>query len=385
MRRLNILIFCLLCSSLCHGQNFLDKLTDIFEFEFGKEKKDTTLYRSKMVLAPVTAYEPNTSWQFGVGTKVLFKFGKSGLDTRTSNLPASITYTLRNQYIVASDYNFFTNHENYLIKGRNHFLKYPISYYGSGIFLPDGEKIEVELYNVLFEPLFMKRIYKKWFVGGGIRYNVNWGERLAESEVRTEASDIILGELGTASTGLEFASTIDSRDNILNALHGHLIEFTHGVYDKSLGGTNNFGISRLDARTYYKVSEHNLNVVAFQLFSRFTWGKTPLTELSTLGGRDLLRGFPEGRFSNKHAIFLQPEFRWQTLDLLGMVFYAGAGDVFSDINEFSFNNMKYSLGTGLRLKIVKSENLNIRFDWGIGFGPNTKAESNFYFGIAEAF
>jgi outer membrane protein assembly factor BamA len=330
------------------------------------------------------AYEPNTSFQFGVGTKLLFKFGDSGLDTRTSNLPASITYTLKNQYIVASDYNFFTNHENYLIKGRNHFLKYPIAYYGAGIFLPKHEKIEVELYNVLFEPLVMRRVYKKWFVGAGIRYNVNWGERLAEHETQSDASDAILKSLGTSSTGFEFASTIDSRDNILNALSGHLIEFTHGIYDKSLGGTNNFGISKIDARTYIKLSKTQLNVLAFQVFSRFTWGNTPLTELSALGGRDLLRGFPEGRFSNNHAIFVQPEFRWQMLELLGMVVYAGAGDVFEDAKDLSFNNMKYSVGTGLRLKIVKSENLNIRFDWGLGFGPDT-SESNFYFGIAEAF
>lgn len=381
MRLLSFLFISILVVNSCFGQDVLDRLTDVFEFELGEESEDSNHYQTKLVLAPVTAYEPNTSFQFGVGTKLLFKFKGSGLDTRTSNLPASITYTLKNQYIVASDYNFFTNHEDYLIKGRNHFLKYPISYYGAGIFIPKEEKIEVELYNVLFEPLLLKRVYKKLFIGGGIRYNVNWGEKLAEHEVKSISSDAVLKALATTSTGLEFAATIDSRDNVLNALNGHMIEFTHGVYGKAIGGTNNFTISKLDARTYIQLNDH-LNVLAFQFFARFTNGDVPLTELSSLGGRDLLRGFPEGRFNDKNALFFQPEYRWQALERLGVVFYSGVGEVYSN-GDLSFENIKYSAGTGLRLKIVKSENLNIRFDYGVGFGPVT--EHNFYLGIAEAF
>lgn len=362
------------------------KATEFFEFELGKESHDTNHYQTKIVIAPVIAYEPNTSWQAGIGTKLLFKFKDSSPETRTSNLPASITYTLKNQWILASDYTFFTNNENYMIKGRNHFLKYPISYYGAGIFIPKEEKVEVELHNVLVEPLLLKRVYKKLFIGGGYRYNTAWDVKVAAHGHKNEASDAVIKALSTVSSGLEFAVTIDSRNNVINALNGNFIEFTHGVYDNVFGSTNNFTINKLDARKYFQVSDHRLDVIAFQFYSRFTWGDVPLYELSALGGRDLLRGYPEGRFNNTHAIFFQPEYRWQTLDLLGMVFYAGVGDVFTNAKkDLNINSLKYSLGSGIRLKIVKSENLNIRIDYGVGFGPTSTTEHNLYLGIAEAF
>lgn len=69
-----------------------------------------------------------------------------------------------------------------------------------------------------------------------------------------------------------------------------------------------------------------------------------------------------------------------------MVFYAGVGDVFTNAKkDLSISSLKYSLGSGIRLKIVKSENLNIRIDYGVGFGPTSTTEHNLYLGIAEAF
>ena len=41
------------------------------------------------------------------------------------------------------------------------------------------------------------------------------------------------------------------------------------------------------------------------------------------------------------------------------------------------------MGTGLRIKIIESENLNIRIDYGRGFGVEN--DGNFYLGIAESF
>ncbi len=322
--------------------------------------------------------------QFGGGSKLLFKFKNSSPETRTSNLPTSVTYTLKNQFIVASEYTFFTNNEDYLIKGRSHFLKYPISYYGLGNESDVDQKLEIELFNVLFEPLLLKRVYKKLFIGGGVRFNKVWDVKLAEGEKPTNRSNEVIKSLNTISSGLEFASTIDSRDNVLNALTGNFIEFTHGVYHHSLGGTNNFGISKLDARTYFKIRENSLDVLALQFFTRFSWGDVPVYELSALGGRDLLRGFPESRFNDKHAIFFQPEYRWQVWERLGFVFFTGVGEVFSEFTgDFRFQQLKYSFGTGVRLKIVKSENLNIRMDYGFGMGPTI--EHNIYLGIAEAF
>ncbi len=63
-----------------------------------------------------------------------------------------------------------------------------------------------------------------------------------------------------------------------------------------------------------------------------------------------------------------------------MVGFAGAGDVYNNVNEFQFKNLKPTYGFGARFMIDKDENLNLRFDVGFGKGVN-----GFYLGIAEAF
>ena len=71
------------------------------------------------------------------------------------------------------------------------------------------------------------------------------------------------------------------------------------------------------------------------------------------------------------------------MDRIGFVFFGGMGDVPNSLSEAKWENLKYSVGGGLRLKIIKSENLNIRFDYALGLGQ--VKDQNFYVGIAEVF
>lgn len=143
-------------------------------------------------------------------------------------------------------------------------------------------------------------------------------------------------------------------------------------------------LTKVNFRQYYQPFEQRpFDVLAVELYTRLSWQDAPPLETSSLGGDVLLRGFPEGRFRNKYTFFTQVEYRWQALDRLGFVGFAGMGDVFNNVNQIAWNRMKYSLGTGIRLKIVKSENLNIRFDYAFGFG--TAKDQNFILGIAESF
>ena len=362
------------------SQRALDKLTNVFEFHLGKETDDTNRYRPRVVLAPVIAYQPTTSLEFGLGSKLLFKPKGAGNTTRTSNLPLSVTYTLKNQFIFSSKYTIFFPGEKYLLKGALKFAKFPVAYYGIGNNTRGDEKKEISFKNLLIEPLLLRNVYKNIFVGGGLRYSI-----LGDSKLIKQPNELNIDfeNLDAVSSGVELAVSLDSRDNVLNAAKGNFIEFTHGFYDPILGGTHQFMLSKLDAREYYKPWHDRKDVFAFEVFGRFSWGSTPALELSTLGGDELLRGFPEGRYRDNHAVFTQAEYRLQILERFGMVFFAGAGDVYNTTADLSLSNLKYSLGTGLRLKIVKAENLNIRFDYGFGLGP--EGDHNFYLGIAEAF
>lgn len=384
MRVTASIILFLLTTTINVAQESLSKAVDFFEFKVGPIPQDTNDYQAKIVLAPVVAYEPATHMQFGIGTKLLFKFKNSTPETRTSNLPMSVRYTMRNQFILATDFTFFTNEEKYLIKGKSRLLKYPFTYFGKGNLTQEKNKLEISTNSFLFEPLVLRRIYDNLFLGGGIRYNSIWNASLLDHDNASQTSSEFAKSLNNLSSGLELAINYDSRDNVLNALSGYFVMLSHGFYNKAFGGDNRFGITNFNARGYYKLWDNRLDVLAVEFYSRFTDGNVPAIEFSGLGGRERLRGYQERRFNDNHAVFLQTEYRWQMLERLGMVFFTGAGDVFSNISDdITLQNLKVSLGTGLRLKIVKSENLNIRMDYGFGLGPSP--DHNFYLGIAEAF
>jgi len=365
------------------AQEILEKLTKIFEFNLGPEREDSTFRRAKVVSAPIISFEPSTSWAFGIGSKFLFKPSGAGPDTRTSNIPISVQYTLRNQFIAFSEYTVFFPHETYLLKGNLGFSKFPVKYFGIGSTSADEDQIDISFDNLLIEPLLLRRVAPNLFIGGGWRYN-SYRKLSLLDEQDEEVEALFRDSLSSISSGFELAVTLDSRDNVLNAGEGTFAEFTHGIYNSSLGSSSRFMLSKLNFRKYWTVSpQRPHDVFAIEVYSRISWGDTPILELSSLGGAVLLRGFQKGRFRDRYALLGQVEYRWQALERIGFVFFGGVGDVTDELSNLDLANVKYSLGTGLRLKIVKSENLNIRIDYGIGLGDVT--DQNFYIGIAESF
>jgi outer membrane protein assembly factor BamA len=360
--------------------SFFDHVLDIFEFDINKAAvaRNSQTYPSRLVLAPIISYAPETNWGLGVGAKFLFKFPKAGPETRTSNMPISAQYTLNNQFLLSSGYTIFFNKEKFLLKGNILYSKFPQQFYGIGNNTPEIDE-ELISYNMfLFEPLLLKRIIGKLFAGGGLRYNTIFNTKLETESQLLESK--IPGYKGSRSAGVELAITYDSRNNVLNASKGMLTEFTHGRYSKWLGGTQVFQLTKIDIRQYFKLFRHRDDVLAFQVYGYFSSGDVPLIELGALGGNELMRGYYEGRYLDNNLLAAQIEYRLALTGRLGVVAFAGAGDVAHRLKDFRLSGLKPSFGLGLRFKIVKAENLNIRFDYGFGKGSN-----NYYFNVAEAF
>ncbi|AFM04292.1 outer membrane protein [Bernardetia litoralis DSM 6794] len=358
-------------------ETFFEKLIDYVEFRNKADKQeDSTRFRSKFVISPVLSYKPETSWGFGIGAKWLFKFKNATQDTRTSNMPISALYTLKKQIVISSGYTVFFNHENWMLKGNIGYSNFPQQYYGIGNNTATKNEEIFEYNNILIEPLLLKRIVGNFFLGGGIRYNNIWKMEYDEDGLLEQEKP--LGYDGSISAGLEIAATYDNRDNVLNALHGSLYEFRHAFYGKQLGGVP-FDLTKVDLRHYFLLSKKREGVLALQGYGYFSDGRTPLGELAALGGSELMRGYYKGRFLENNMLAAQMEYRFSVFEPIGMVVFAGAGEVYHQVSDLRLNDIKVAYGAGLRLKIVKSENLNIRFDVAKG------EKFNFYFGIAEAF
>lgn len=359
---------------------FFDKLLDIFEFEINRKavERRPTVYPTKLVLAPIISYSPETSWGAGVGAKFLFKLPKSGPETRTSNTPVSVQYTLNHQLILYSGYTIFFPQERFILKGNIRYSNFPRLFYGIGNNTPASNE-EVYAYRLfLFEPLLVKRVTGKLFAGGGFRYVAVTGVELAESSILTDSR--VPGVRGARSTGVETALTYDTRDNVLNATSGMLGEATHGWYDERLGGNQRYELTKIDVRQYWRLFRHRADVLAVQGYGYFATGRAPLLEYGALGGGELMRGYYEGRYLDRCLVAGQLEYRRPLTRRFGVVGFVGAGRVADRLRDFAFSAIKPVVGGGLRFKIVKAENLNLRVDFGVG-----KNTQNFYFNVAEAF
>lgn len=383
--RLSALLIAFTLASTLPAQSLLDRVTDWFEFDLRKPRLGDTdsTFIPKVVLSPTVSYEPATSLGVGAGIKILFKPKGAGPETRTSNVPIGLTYTFKNQLIFNSGYTVFFPEERWLLRGNLGYSDFPVLFFESGPRSQRADAHDIRYRRILVEPLLLRKISQNdVFLGGGFRFNRFFDLGLEEAEDVNDP-DFKVAELASTSVGLELAFSVDDRDNVLNASEGKFLEFTHGLYGKVLGGSHQFMLSKADYRGYIRPSSRNKNVIAYQLYARYAWDGTPNLELSSLGGAELLRGFREFRWRDRLAYFAQVEYRYQAFRKLGFVFFGGAGDVSGVENPANFNTLKYSLGTGIRIKIIESENLNVRFDYALGMGRSN--ERNFYLGIAEAF
>ena len=217
------------------------------------------------------------------------------------------------------------------------------------------------------------------FIGAGIRYNKIYNTEFEEGGLLD--TNRPLGFDGSVSMGVEAAALYDSRDMILNAHKGWYLELTHGYYDKVLSGTHRFQLSRIDLRHYRKLDDIGNDVVAFQFFGRQVDNNAPINEYALFGSPEIMRGYREGRYTDRTMVAAQAEYRKTFKNSRwGAVAFLSVGDVMTDITDINFKDMKPSGGIGARFLVDAEERLNLRVDWGIANGSN-----HFYLGVAEAF
>jgi len=358
-------------------ENFLEFLT--FHPNQNAVQRDSTIYPAKVIFTPVISYAPETNLSFGVGMKGLFKMRGSGPETRTSNMPLTVQYTLENKYLFFSGFEIFSPQEKYMLTGNIRVQSFPSLFFGIGQDTPKSNEEEFSYSQILIEPLLLKNMFRKYlFFGGGIRYN-----RISNLDATPDGLLSLseqVGARGSTSTGLQLAMIYDSRDNILNASKGTFIGITHGFYGSYLGGNQEYQLTRFDFRHYMQPFNNPSSILGIQFISHFSHGDTPFLDMGRLGGHEIMRGYFEGRYTERHLIATQVEWRQKLTDRWGIVGFAGVGGVAPSINEFKIKNLRPSLGVGVRFLIDKEENLNLRLDYGFG-----NEKSNYYFKIAESF
>ncbi len=332
----------------------------------------------RLIPSPVLYRTPETNWAFGAG---LLYYFPSEVDSgvvirRASNLNALVEITQKKQYTYQLSWNVFTKAERYYLWGNVGYVKFFDRFYGVGNDLEN----EFETYD--FERNYLtlrtfKNFGKSVFAGLQVKYQHMY-------QVKAETGNIlnssVFGADGSYNVGIGPSLRLDRRNHAYVATKGYLLDISTYFHPKGALNSHVYQQISVDYRLYKTVFKKS--VVALQLHSVFNSGDVPFRFMAILGGEDLMRGYFRGRFRDNNSLILQAEYRLPIYKLLGANFFMSTGQVAENLGAYNWNNFKASLGTGLRFKINKVENLGLRIDYAKSLDNRN---GFFYFGVNEVF
>lgn len=192
----------------------------------------------------------------------------------------------------------------------------------------------------------------------------------------------------------------DTRNSPLNPTHGAMVSLEVEAAGSPLGSELNFVRPIISATQIVPVSEDKKWQVALRVKAGlgFTYGDTdrlPLIRRFFPGGYDSVRGYPYQRLGpldssgnplGGEAMFVgNLELRFPLWEELGGVVFVDFGNAFEDVDLFSFGELRYTSGFGLRYNTPVGP---LRFDWGIQLNPDPNAnisDNDFYLSVGQAF
>ncbi|PWG04488.1 BamA/TamA family outer membrane protein [Polaribacter aquimarinus] len=334
---------------------------------FGQKTDSLTVKTKKVKILPVPAfgYEPETKFHFGavsLFTIDLYQDAK----TRLSNAKIEFNYSLRNQIIFESEWNYFFKEEKWFSDGLVHFAKYPDFFYGIGADVTENDKLLYESNRMILDFGLYKNLIDKLFFGGEIRY-ANYSN-ISITELNTSAELIDSWNFGLSTTIF-----YDSRNNLLNATKGSYFKLNLGYNI----GTNHYTTAKLDARKYFTFK--NNFVLACRLYNSFVIGTPNFYDYSILGGDEFVRGYFYGKYRDHNLSTFQAEVRTPLFWRLSLAFITGISTIYNNSN-FA-RDLKPNNGVGIRFLADKEDNVNLRFDYVLGNNNN----SGFYISFGESF
>lgn len=343
-----------------------------------KEEKSQKQKRTSLVALPIIFYMPETRWGIGAGGLFTYRPKGSQEKSRPSSFSFTAYYTQNKQYGFEISPELYLIEETYLINAYFKISKFPTKFFGIGNDTPDSMEEDYSPRTSNLNLTFQRKIVKKANVYAGVQYKFEHFNILKVETDRMLSTKEIPGSEGGTLSALGFILNWDSRDNIFFPHSGNYFQLTVDFYSPTLGSDFSFTSFKLNLRKYLPVLDSH--VLALQTVIQSVTGTPPFHKLSQLGGENIMRGYYSGRYRDKILVAVQAEYRLPIWKRLGMVAFAGLGDVADTLGNIRLGSFKYSVGLGIRFTVVPKEGTNLRLDYGFG-----KKTSGTYFTVLEAF
>lgn len=338
------------------------------------EKDTAELKNYSLAAFPFVFFLPETSFGFGGLGSYTFRFKDEPKESVSSQVQVGIAYTLRNQFLFFLPFQLRWKNDNYRTEGELGYYRYIYDFFGLGNDA-DGD----EIYSANFSRVRINAVKKvSNNIYGGVRYWFDDYKIVERDPNGLLENEQITGSQGGYMSGAGLIFIYDSRDQPFASEKGLYTEYVMFRSGERFGSDFEFSKIYLDVRYFYKNKWDH--VLAFNSYTELTGGDAPFNQLSLLGGPKRLRGYIEGRFRENHMQVIQAEYRAHLFWRLGIVAFGGVGAVENRIVDFDADDIRYTVGAGLRFRLTKEEKVNLRIDAGVG-----KDTFGFYVTIGEAF
>ncbi len=338
---------------------------------------DSAANTGSTVLLPILGYTPDTGLMLGGLAMRFFYMEPDYEEVRPSVFSPTVIYTLKNQVMIYLGTSLNWDENRNALNVVPNYYKFPDKFYGIGREVSVDNEEDYTSENIGLDLDFSRQVWRNWRVGASYRLMKH---RLTEIAPDGQlASGTINGTQNTWLSGLGPVVSLDSRDNIWAPDRGWWLQASARFAGTDLGSDYTTQEYTLDLRGYWTVGTDL--VLAGQYLTTRLEGDPPFFVMPRLGGDSALRGYRGGLYMDKTRALTRLELRRTGLwGRLGVVAFAGAGDVAPSPEKLTLASELWSAGFGFRYMLDEKERVNLRMDFGFGNG-----DSGFYLSPGEAF
>ena len=326
----------------------------------------------KYVVLPKITHTSEAGLGFGVEVGRAFQWG--GLYAADSDIRFTGQITLEGDGEASATLNLGWLDKKYTFKTKFSFDDIPRSYYGIGDDTPESNRETYERQSILYYIEAFRRI--TGHIRVGLRGELEDNVMVEVEEGGLLDSGMVPGANDATVVGGGLLVDYDSRERRFSPRHGVYLQFFWMGFESIGGQKFHFNTINADLRWYVPV--RGADVLALQLFTYATDGQTPFWRMAAIGGRAHSRGYRKGRYLDKVMAAAQLEYRMPIWWRVGLVGIAGISEVASAASDLRFNNVRPTVGGGMRFLIGKSGG-HARVD--VAYGDSF----HFYFSLDEAF
>jgi hypothetical protein len=357
--------------------------------------KARKIEEGKVIVSPaiMPGYTPELKFMLSGGGIISWTTSKKDKELPRSNMAVGFALSTTGGMVVNLRPVTFWAHDRFRLNAGFWYKYMPDNYwgigYGDGFGTPESDTTTAYRRRWFqFKAETLLRLKGELFAGPA--FDVNYTRGSEESSGVLDDPVYLLYNGRPVNTGIGAVVRYDSRDITVNAWKGLYLNAEFFLYSPILGGDNTYRVVSMDYRHYRRIRGRDGNVLAWQLYSRASFGEVPYGEMSQLGSPFGLRGYTWGQYRDKSMTYGMAEYRHTfrkpdgMLRRHGVVAWVGVGGIYDledgsiSRNATSENRLLPNAGIGYRLEV--QPRLNMRLDFGIG-----RRTTGFYFNVVEAF